>query len=57
MRNYWLFSMPGRKNDYTTIKLPTALLDRLDSFLDDNKEYTSRTDVVKEALRNYLREE
>ena len=57
MKNYGYCIMPRRKNDYTTIKLPTALLDRLDSFLDDNKEYTSRTDVVEEALRNYLREE
>jgi len=45
-----------RKNDYTTIKLPTKLVDMLDKYLDENEHYTSRTDVVKEALRNYFRE-
>ena len=49
--------MPRRKNVYTTIKLPNALLNKVDHFLDDNPEYTSRTDLIKEALRFYFRDE
>lgn len=46
--------MARRKNDYTTIKLPTALLDMVDGYVDEHPEYTSRTDLVKEALRQYF---
>jgi len=46
--------MKRRKNEYTTIKLPSALLDKVDAFVDDHPEYTSRTDLVKEALRRYF---
>ena len=46
--------MARRKNEYTTIKLPTALLDMVDGYVDKHHEYTSRTDLVKEALRIYF---
>lgn len=46
--------MARRKNDYTTIKLPTALLDMVDDYVDKHPVYTSRTDLVKEALRQYF---
>lgn len=46
--------MNRRKNEYTTIKLPTALLDMVDNYVDNHPEYTSRTDLVKEALRQYF---
>jgi metal-responsive CopG/Arc/MetJ family transcriptional regulator len=46
--------MVRRHNDYTTIKLPQALLDKIDVYIDSNKEYTSRTDLIKEALRRYF---
>lgn len=49
--------MARRKNDYTTIKLPTALLDMVDSYIDEHQEYTSRPDLVKEALRRYFNPE
>ena len=49
--------MPRRKNNYTTIKLPTALLKMIDDFVDEHPEYTSRTDLVKEALRRYFNPE
>ena len=46
-----------RKNEYTTLKIPKKLAGLVDSFIDEHPEYTSRTDVVKEALRNYLKED
>lgn len=49
--------MPRRINRYTTVKLPEKLVNLIDEFLDENPEYTSRTDLVKEALRNYFRED
>ena len=49
--------MPRRKNQYTTVKLPEKLITLIDNYLDDNPEYTSRTDLIKEALRNYFRDE
>lgn len=45
-----------RSNEYTTIKIPMALAEMVDGFIEEHPEYTSRTDVVKEALRNYLRD-
>ena len=50
----WCIFMKRRKNEYTTIKLPSALLEKVDNFVDDHPEYTSRTDLVKEALRRYF---
>jgi len=49
--------MKRRKNEYTTIKLPTALLSMVDKHVDAHPEYTSRTDLVKEALRRYFNPE
>lgn len=49
--------MNRRKNEYTTIKLPTALLSMVDRHVDKHPEYTSRTDLVKEALRRYFNPE
>lgn len=43
-----------KHNEYTTIKLPKALISKIDIFIRENDEYTSRTDLVKEALRNYF---
>ena len=49
--------MPRRINQYTTVKLPEKLIEMIDKFLDQNPEYTSRTDLIKEALRNYFRDD
>ncbi len=48
--------MPRRINKYTTVKIPNKLVELIDNFLDNNPEYTSRTDIIKESLRNYFRE-
>ena len=45
-----------KTNQYTTIKIPTALASLVDDYIISHPEYTSRTDVAKEALRNYLRD-
>ena len=44
-----------QSNEYTTLKIPKALAIMLDNYLTEHKEYTSRTDIVKEALRDYLK--
>ena len=41
---------------YTTLKLPKGLVELMDEFLQEHPEYTSRTDLVKEAVRSHLRE-
>ena len=46
--------MERRKNDYITIKLPKVLVDKADEYVDDHPEYTSRTDLIKDALRRYF---
>ena len=43
-----------RQNKYTTTKIPRALLDRIDEYIDEHPEYTSRSDLIKEALRRYF---
>jgi len=43
-----------RQNEYTTLKIPKKLAEMIDEFLDKNQTYTSRTDVVKDALRRYF---
>jgi len=45
------------QNDYTTIKLPTNLILQIDEHIDKTKLYTSRTDLMKDALRRFLRQE
>ena len=45
------------QNDYTTIKLPTKLIVQIDEHIDNTKLYTSRTDLMKDALRRFLRQE
>jgi metal-responsive CopG/Arc/MetJ family transcriptional regulator len=46
--------MKRRKNEYTTIKLPKILVDRADNYVDEHPEYTSRTDLIRDALRRYF---
>lgn len=46
--------MARRKNDYITIKVPKVLIDKADEYVDEHPEYTSRTDLIKEALRRYF---
>lgn len=40
---------------YTTIKLPDELVRKIDAFIDSSDDgYTSRTDVVKTAVRDFF---
>jgi len=41
--------MNGAEVEYTTIKIP-----RGDEFRVNHKEFSSRTDVVKQAVRDYI---
>lgn len=41
---------------YTTIKLPNDLVDKIDRFIESSDDgYTSRTDVIKTAVREFFR--
>lgn len=40
--------------EYTTIKIPRGLADVIDEFRVSHKEFSSRTDVVKQAVRDYI---
>jgi len=40
---------------YTTIKLPDDLVRKIDAFIESSDDgYTSRTDVVKTAVRDFF---
>jgi Arc/MetJ-type ribon-helix-helix transcriptional regulator len=42
-------------DEYTTVRLPKKLVDQVDSFLQTQSlGYTSRADVVKDAVRDFL---
>ena len=44
--------------DYATVRLPKELVDQIDSFLKKQKlGYTSRAEMVKDALRSFLEKE
>ena len=36
---------------YVGVSLPQTLIDKLDLFLEQNKEYQNRSDFIKEAVR------
>jgi metal-responsive CopG/Arc/MetJ family transcriptional regulator len=41
--------------EYTTVRLPKELMQRVDAFIEkQNLGYTSRAEVVKEAVRDFL---
>ena len=45
-------------NEYTTIKLPNDLIEKIDGFIaQSNEGYTSRADLIKTAIRNFFRNE
>jgi len=46
--------MNGAEVEYTTIKIPRGLADIIDEFRVNHKEFSSRTDVVKQAVRDYI---
>lgn len=49
--------MAYETQDYGTIKIPTQLIEKIDNHIKTSDEgYTSRTDVVKHAIRNFLRD-
>ena len=43
------------KGDYKTIKLPKPIIERLDKYLESHPEYVSRLDLIKEAIRTYIK--
>ena len=50
--------MRRRKNEYCTVKIPTGLAIKIDEFIKKSKgDFTSRTDVIKYAVRLILRKE
>jgi metal-responsive CopG/Arc/MetJ family transcriptional regulator len=41
--------------DYVTVKLPKELIQQIDTFLNErNLGYTSRAEIVKDAVRTFL---
>lgn len=41
--------------EYTTVRLPKELMQRVDAFLENqNLGYTSRAEIVKDAVRDFL---
>lgn len=55
-----MFKLPKRiskkpeEGEYTTVKVPNDLITEVDSLV-DTKGYKSRGEIIKEALRNFLR--
>lgn len=46
------------QNNYDTIKIPVGLTRKIDGLIiDSNGDFTSRTDVIKTAVRFLYREE
>ncbi len=45
--------MMGSQTEYVTIKLPSEIVDEIDSYV-GKKGYSSRTEVVKDALRDWF---
>ncbi|OKY77484.1 MAG: Transcriptional regulator CopG/Arc/MetJ family [Candidatus Methanohalarchaeum thermophilum] len=47
----------GRK-EYTTIKLPKKVADKIDKYIEENpaEGFSSRTELIKDALREYFHE-
>ena len=44
------------KNDYTTIKLPKELLERIDDIIDSKKYgFKTKPEFIKEAIREHLK--
>lgn len=43
-------------NEYVTIKLPRELVNEIDTFV-GKEGYASRTEVVKDALRKFFKEQ
>jgi len=44
--------------EYATVRLPKELVDQIDSFLKKQSlGYTSRAEIVKDALRSFLEKE
>jgi len=48
--------MSKSNDDYKTIRLPKPLLEKVDAYVKKHPEYVSRTDLIKEALRTYIKE-
>ncbi len=47
----------GKRRDYTTVSVPLALMDKIDSVIESrNHGYASRTDFIYDAIRARLRE-
>jgi metal-responsive CopG/Arc/MetJ family transcriptional regulator len=44
------------ENDYTVVKIPTELANEIDNELIGKHGFKTRAEVVKEALRQFLRQ-
>jgi metal-responsive CopG/Arc/MetJ family transcriptional regulator len=42
---------------YQNVSLPIGLIEEIDKFVKNSKRYQSRSEFVKEAVRNHLREQ
>jgi len=40
--------------EYVTIKLPKNIIMEIDAFMEKTQSYTSRTDLIKNAVRDYF---
>jgi len=40
--------------EYVTIKLPKNIITEIDAFMEKTQSYTSRTDLIKNAVRDYF---
>ncbi len=46
----------GEKASYVTIRLPKSLVEKVDKYILESGEYSSRADFVKEAIRLRLQQ-
>ena len=48
--------MNTKEDAYQSIRIPKKLVTKLDEYLKRHSEYSSRLELIKEALRTHIRE-
>lgn len=44
------------EDKYKTVRIPKAILEKLDNYLKEHPEYVSRLEIIKEAIRMHMRD-
>jgi len=47
--------MNTKEDKYQSIRIPKKLITKLDEYLKQHPEYSSRLELIKEALRTHIR--